>query len=387
MKSEDLISRFLRIYGQRSEEIHLYFGPGRVNLIGEHTDYNGGFVFPCALSFGTYLAIRKTSEPFLEFHSEGFEYSAIIPLRSQYHRSGKEWVNYPLGIIETYRQYGHLTGGLQFFYSGNIPAAAGLSSSASIEMVTAFALNDLYNWNYSILDQIKLSKKAENEFIGVNCGIMDMFSIGQGKKDHAILLDCDSLEFQLVPVFVKDYSLVITNTNKKRGLGDSKYNERVGECGKAVECLSKELKINSLGNVRMEQFNAFAHLIPDPVIFKRARHVISENDRVLQAVKALKNGKFAMFGELMIQSHHSLRDDYEVTGFELDSLVDIMLKQKGVLGARMTGAGFGGCTVAFVKNECLDEFLENVATAYKEKTGLQAEFYLPEINDGVKKLI
>jgi galactokinase len=386
MKTEALISGFKSIYGESREEIHLYFGPGRVNLIGEHTDYNNGYVFPCALSFGTYLAIRKTDEPFLEFHSAGFEYSSKIPIQIHFEKSGSEWVNYPLGVIEMFLQKGNKPGGLQFYYSGNIPSAAGLSSSASIEMVTAFALNDLYSWNYNVLDLIHLSRKAENEFNGVSCGIMDQFAVGQGKKDHAIFLDCETLDFQHVPIHVKGYRLVITNTNKKRGLGDSKYNERVGECGKAVEYLSKELDIKSLGDIDLPTFTKYQYLIPNPTILNRARHIITENTRVLEAVKALKNNDFALFGQLMVQSHNSLRDDYEVTGFELDTLVEIMLSQDGVLGARMTGAGFGGCTVAFVKDENVEKFIAGVSAAYRQKTGLEAEFYMPEIGDGVKRL-
>jgi galactokinase len=277
--------------------------------------------------------------------------------------------------------------GGMFYFSGNIPPAAGLSSSASIEMVTAFALQDLYSWNYSISDLINLSKKAENEFIGVNCGIMDMFSIGQGKEGHAIFLDCDTLDFELVPVDLKGYRLVITNTNKKRGLGESKYNERVEECAEAVDALSKNLEIASLGDVSLHEFNNNQYLISNAIILKRARHIITENTRVLEAVKVLKNKDYITFGKLMIESHYSLRDDYEVTGFELDCLVDIMLKQPGVLGARMTGAGFGGCTVSFVQHEYLDGFISGVSSSYEQKTGLKAEFYLPEIGDGVKKLV
>ena len=386
MHPTELKNQFLQIYGQNTEEIHLYFAPGRVNLIGEHTDYNNGYVLPCALSFGTYLAIRKTDEPYFEFHSSGFEFAARIPIQDKYVKTGREWVNYPLGIIEMFRQKGDYTGGFQFYFSGNIPSAAGLSSSASIEMATAYALNDIYQWDYMILDIIHLSRKAENEFIGVSCGIMDQFAVGQGKKGHAIFLDCGTLDFQLVPVDMPGYRLVIINTNKKRGLGESKYNERVGECSKAVKYLSKELEINSLGDLDLEKFNLYQNLITDKTILKRARHIVSENQRVLDAVKALRNNDFATFGQLMINSHDSLRDDYEVTGFELDSLVEISLKQQGVLGARMTGAGFGGCSVAFVKNENLDQFIAAVSSEYFDKTGLKAEFYLPEIGDGVKRV-
>ena len=383
MQASQIISTFHKLYSNSPEEPVLFFAPGRVNLIGEHTDYNNGFVLPCALSFGTYLAIRKTAEPYLEFYSEGFRFSSRIPLAGSFAKHDSEWINYPLGVMEMFARKGFKTGGLQLYYYGNIPPAAGLSSSASIEMVTAYALNHIYDWGYSILDLIHLSRKAENEFIGVNCGIMDQFAVGQGKKGHAIFLDCGSLDFSHVPMNHPGYRLVITNTNKKRGLGDSKYNERVGECAKAVGYLSREINIKSLGEVDIEMFNQYHHLITDKIIWKRALHVVSENYRVQEAVKALSENDLEYFGKLMEYSHMSLRDDYEVTGFELDSLVDISLEQKGVLGARMTGAGFGGCTVALVKEENLDEFISGVSVAYKEKTGLKAEFYLPEIGDGV----
>jgi len=383
---EKIISAFTELYGEGNGVIRVYFAPGRVNLIGEHTDYNNGYVFPCALTFGTYLAVRPTNRPFLEFCSHGFEYTAKIPLQSAYLKESSEWVNYPLGIIETMRQEGKVTGGIQLYFRGDIPSAAGLSSSASIEMVTAFALNDVYKWKYTIPDLIRISKKAENEFIGVNCGIMDMFSIGQGKSGHAIFLDCGTLNFELVPANITGHRLVIINTNKKRGLGDSKYNERVGECRKAVNYLSKSLNVNSLGEISLIDFRQNEHLITDAIIQKRARHIITENQRVLDAVKALKNNDLSTFGQLMNDSHFSLRDDYEVTGFELDSLVEIMLQQDGVVGARMTGAGFGGCALAFVDEHHLEEFLGNVPVAYQNRTGYRAEVYMPEIGDGVKRI-
>ena len=383
MESNHLKDQFAQTYGFSKEEIHCYFAPGRVNLIGEHTDYNNGFVLPCALSFGTYLAIRKTSEPFLRFKSANIEDSAEIPLSSAYARTGSQWYNYPLGVIRMFQLKGLNTGGLEFYFSGNIPPAAGLSSSASIEMVAAFALNDLYGWGHDVLDLIHLSKKAENEFIGVNCGIMDQFAVGQGKQGHAIFLNCGTLAFHHVPVNFPGYRLVITNTNKKRGLADSKYNERVAECSQAVNYLSKAMEINSLGEIGMDQFLQHLNLIEDQTVLLRARHVITENQRVLESVKALINGDLESFGRLMVQSHDSLRDDYEVTGFELDTLVGTMLQQDGVVGARMTGAGFGGCTVAFVKEESLDNFQEKVSEIYLRKTGLKADFYLPEIGPGV----
>jgi galactokinase len=386
MESKLLLSQFQSIYGGGQEDVHVYFAPGRVNLIGEHTDYNNGFVLPCALSFGTYLCVRRTNEPFLEFHSRGFDFNLKLPLQDSYEKAGQQWINYPLGVIRMFSEKRNKTGGLQLYYSGNIPAAAGLSSSASIEMATAFALNDLYDWGYNLMDIIHLCRKAENEFVGVNCGIMDQFAVGQGRKDHAIFLNCGTLAFQHVPLHIPGYRLVITNTNKKRGLEDSKYNERVAECHKALRDLSEPLGVNSLGEVGYEQFIQHKHLISNKVILRRANHVISENKRVLEAVKALMNKDFNHFGELMVQSHNSLRNDYEVTGFELDSLVEVSLDQKGVLGARMTGAGFGGCTVAFVREENLDAFISGVSLAYKNKTDLDALVYLPEVSDGVKKI-
>lgn len=386
MKREELISQFLSIYGKNKEEVHLFFAPGRVNLIGEHTDYNNGFVLPCALSFGTYLCARKTDEAYIDFHSEGFSYTLKLPLLNKYAKDGREWVNYPLGVIEMFSQKGYKCGGLQLYYTGNIPPAAGLSSSASIEMVTAFALNDIYGWGFDLMDLIHLCKKAENEFVGVNCGIMDQFAVGQGRKGQAVFLNCGTLAFKHVPLEIPGYRLVITNTNKKRGLEESKYNERVSECRKAVDDLSDYLVVNSLGEVGYEQFMQNKHLIKDETVRKRASHVISENKRVLEAVKALMNKDFSGFGQLMVQSHNSLRYDYEVTGFELDSLVEISLRQNGVLGARMTGAGFGGCTVAFVRQEDLEAFVSAVSVEYQETTGLTPIFYLPEVGDGVKRI-
>jgi galactokinase len=386
MNINELTNHFLLIFGPADEEIRCYFAPGRVNLIGEHTDYNNGFVLPCALSFGTYLAVRKIPRPVIRFASSNFDFSAEVPVSKQYPKQGGEWINYPLGVMQMFNQEGLETGGLELYFSGNIPPAAGLSSSASIEMVTAFALNDLSGWGQSVMDLVHLSRKAENEFVGVSCGIMDQFAVGQGKAGHAIFLNCGTLAYHHVPANLPGFRLVITNTNKKRGLADSKYNERVSECKKAVEYLLGEMAIKSLGDLGLDQFNQLSGLIPDQTVLRRARHVVSENHRVLESVKALMNGDLVKFGELMVKSHESLREDYEVTGYELDTLVETMLQQEGVLGARMTGAGFGGCTVAFVKEEKLDGFLQYVAGEYLAKTRLTADFYLPAIGNGVSHL-
>lgn len=386
MKVAEITAQLTKHFGPGKGAFHTFFAPGRVNLIGEHTDYNNGFVLPCALSFGTYLAVRKIDEPLLRLGSANFEFSLELPLAAEYTRIGNEWINYPLGVIRMFQLKGLETPGLEMYFSGDIPPAAGLSSSASIEMVTAFALNDLFGWGLDMMELIHLSRKAENEFVGVNCGIMDQFVVGQGKENHAVFLNCGTLAFRHIPVRLKDYRLVITNTNKKRELADSKYNERVAECHKGLDSLYPEFNIKSLGEVGLEQFYQYQHLIEDPVVLKRVRHVVTENMRVLESVKALMNNDSDYLGQLMVQSHKSLRDDYEVTGFELDTLVEVILKQEGVLGARMTGAGFGGCTVAFVKEDKLENYMADVSIAYFNKTNLRAEFYLPEIGDGVKRL-
>jgi len=384
MNIQSLKNTFLEKYGKNDNEISVFFAPGRVNLIGEHTDYNGGLVLPCALSFGTYLLVRLSDKPEIEFSSLNFEFSAKIGFENLGKKVGEEWVNYPLGVIDQLVKQGVEMRGAQFLYYGNIPNGAGLSSSASIELVTAFALNELFNFNKSITELIKLSQKAENEFVGVNCGIMDQFAVGRGKKNHAIFLDCSSLDYKLVPFNPLDYKLVIINSNKHRKLSDSKYNERVSECNEAVNYLNNRLNIKNLSELSLKEFNENQDLIPDETIKRRARHVISENNRVLTAVEALKNNDLIAFGKLMNSSHDSLRFDYEVTGNELDTLVEEARKIDGVIGARMTGAGFGGCTVNLVKAENLESFKEKVGRNYKEKTGLKADFYLPEIGDGVK---
>lgn len=386
MKIENLISEFIARYGESEEKIYCFFSPGRVNLIGEHTDYNGGYVFPCALSFGIYFLVRKTTVDNIKFISLNFDYTAHVDLNNIAKKHGNEWINYPLGLINEFKKKGITIPGMEFLFWGNIPNSAGLSSSASIEIVTAFGLNNILNTGFDKIELVKMSKRSENEFIGVNCGIMDMFAVCMGKKDHAIFLQCDSLEYQLVPAILDEYKLVIANTNKKRGLADSKYNERVEECSKAVEFLSKENPIALLAEINPETFNRIQNLIPDKTILKRARHVIFENQRVLDAVEYLIGGNLLKFGQLMNESHDSLRYDYEVTGIELDTLVEEARKIDGVIGSRMTGAGFGGCTVSLVKEESIPEFIEKVGTAYNKRTGLEADFYIADIGDGAKKI-
>jgi len=357
MKTEALIQEWTKRYPSTGFPIQFYFSPGRVNLIGEHTDYNGGYVFPCALSFGTYLAVRKIEEPVIRMATTNFDFKAEIPIGPAYDKIGDEWVNYPLGVISELTKRGVKITGFEMLFSGNIPNKSGLSSSASIELVTAVALDDLLNLGISRIELVKIGRAAENHFVGVNCGIMDQFAVGMGKKDHAIFLKCDTLDYELVPIKLEGYKLVIANTNKSRGLADSKYNERVAECQTAVGMLSKGKPISLLAEMNLDDFSAHEHLITDEVIKRRARHVISENDRTYEAVKVLKAGDLIRFGQLMNASHDSLRDDYEVTGIELDTLVAESRKIPGVIGSRMTGAGFGGCTVSLVKDESIDRMI------------------------------
>lgn len=384
-----LIEDFKTLYKYEGE-VKVFFSPGRVNLIGEHTDYNGGFVFPCALDFGTYAVAVKRNDNIFRMYSKNFENLGIIEfsLDRLINEPQDDWANYPKGVIKTFLEAGFdINSGFDVLFYGNIPNGAGLSSSASIELATSVILKDLFNLNVDMVSMVKLSQKAENKFIGVNCGIMDQFAIGMGKKDNAILLDCNTLNYQYAPVVLNGASIVIANTNKKRGLADSKYNERRGSCEAAVKVLNENgIDIKYLGELSVERFNEIKHLITDEEQLKRATHAVTENERTKVAVEKLNAGDIEAFGQLMNQSHISLRDDYEVTGFELDSLVEAAWEAEGVIGARMTGAGFGGCTVSIVKDECIESFKKSVGEKYTAKTGLVADFYVAKIGDGSRKL-
>jgi galactokinase len=386
MERNTLEEKFFEKFGNRNIMPVLFFSPGRVNLIGEHTDYNGGFVFPCALNYGTYLLVRKTDDYKLNFSTLNFDNDESVNLSGMFSNTSPKWINYPLGVINEFLKKEKKITGLDLLYYGDVPNGAGLSSSASIEMVTAVALNDLYRAGFSRLDLVKMSQKAENEFVGMNCGIMDQFAVGFGKKDHAIFLNCDSLNYEQVPVILNDNALIITNTNKRRGLTDSKYNERRAECDKAVEYLQAYKKIRNLSEITNDELSILGKYIPDQVVRKRANHVISENGRVTEAVKVLREKNLVRFGELMNLSHDSLKEDYEVTGFELDTLVYEARKIKGVIGSRMTGAGFGGCTVSIVEKKQVGIFIKELGRAYSDKTGLAADFYQPEIGTGAGKI-
>ncbi len=386
MNLEQLIQQFLKLYGKTSEKIAVYFSPGRVNLIGEHTDYNGGYVFPCALSYGTYLLIRKTSDNQVKFASTNFNFSAVVDVKEINKKQNNHWINYPMGVMNEFLKLGTKPGGMELLFSGNVPNGAGLSSSASIEIVTAFAINELYKSGLDRVELAKLGQRAENLFVGVNCGIMDQFASVMGKKDSAIFLNCDTLEYVLVPVVMNGYKLVISNTNKRRGLADSKYNERRAECERAVEYISSRKKIKNLGELTYDEFPGLQDAIREENVLKRARHVITEIKRTKDAVRELKSGNLMKFGELMNGSHDSLRDDYEVTGIELDTLVEEARKIPGVIGSRMTGAGFGGCTVSLVKEDVIDMFISEVGNKYQSATGIKADFYIADIGDGARKL-
>ncbi|WP_019907897.1 galactokinase [Thermoanaerobacter indiensis] len=376
-----VIEALEKFYGKNDAEIRLFYSPGRVNLIGEHTDYNGGYVFPCALDFGTYAAIRKRNDKKVFMASLNFDLKVEVDLDAFIYDKSHDWANYPKGVLKVLQDEGYDFSGFEIVFEGNIPNGAGLSSSASIELVTAVAVNEVFNLNIDRIKLVKLCQKAENTFVGVNCGIMDQFAVGMGKKDHAILLKSDTLEYSYVPLKLEGYKILITNTNKRRGLLDSKYNERRSECEKALSYLQRALPIHNLSEVSIEQFEEYKHLIPEEVLVKRARHVITENKRVLDAVKALNDKNLIRFGELMIESHNSLRDDYEVTGKELDTLVEEALKLKGVIGSRMTGAGFGGCTVSIVKEDAVEEFIEVVTHNYTQKIGYRPTVYITGIGE------
>ncbi len=383
MKNE-LLKEFEQIFGKEGE-YKAYFAPGRVNLIGEHTDYNGGHVFPCALTIGTYAVARLRNDKKLRFYSMNFKELGIIESSVEGLEKKKEddWANYPKGVIWALQNKGYcIDRGIDILYYGTIPNSSGLSSSASIEVLTGYILKDLFGLDISLIELALAGQYAENRFIGVNCGIMDQFAIAMGRKDNAIFLDTATLSYEYAPLNLADSRIVIMNTNKKRGLGDSQYNERRSECEAALADLQKVLQINSLGDLTEEEFEAHKGAIKSEINAKRAKHAVYENQRTIKAVQALRENNIELFGRLMIESHESLRRDYEVTGIELDTIVDAALKQEGVIGARMTGAGFGGCAVSIVKEAAVDAFIKNVGRQYLDRIGYEASFYVVEVGDG-----
>lgn len=387
-KKLELIKQFEELFGAGGD-IRTYFAPGRVNLIGEHTDYNGGHVFPCALTIGTYAVVRKRADSKLRFHSLNFAHMGIIESSLQdldYSRKNG-WTNYLKGVFWSFIHKGYrVTSGFDIMIYGNIPNGSGLSSSASIEVLMGVMLKDMFDFDVSMIDISLICQFSENVYNKVNCGIMDQFSIAMGKENNAIFLDTSDLSYRYAPIMLDSYDLVIACSNKKRGLNDSKYNERRQECDSSLAELKKILNIDSLGELTNEAFEDVKEIISDPVRVRRVRHAVSENQRTIEAVKALDAGDLIRFGKLMDESHISLRDDYEVTGIELDTLVEAAWEQDGVLGSRMTGAGFGGCTVSIVKKDCVEKFMENVSKKYFDKIGYNADFYPVNIGNGARRI-
>ncbi len=379
-----VLSKFEEVFGD-GKDVKAYFAPGRVNLIGEHTDYNGGHVFPCALTIGTYGVARRRGDRKLRFFSMNFEELGVVESSLDAFVPGgdKNWTAYPKGVMWAFAQRGmEMPCGLDLLLYGNIPNGSGLSSSASVEVLTGAILRDLFGFEVSNQELALIGQFSENHYNLVNCGIMDQFAIAMGKKDHAIFLDTATLEFEYAPIRLDGAKIVIACSNKKRGLGDSKYNERRSECETALSELQKVVDIKSLGDLDEVTFEKYAGAIADDVRRKRAKHAVYENQRTLKAVKALQAGDLAEFGRLMNASHVSLRDDYEVTGPELDALVEAAWQVPGVIGSRMTGAGFGGCSVSIVKEEAVQSFIQSVGEAYEKKIGYAATFYVVEIGDG-----
>ncbi len=385
MTVQELKADFQTAYGKAAEAI--YFSPGRVNLIGEHTDYNGGFVFPCALSFGTYLLLAHNDDKVMRFKSLNQPEIVTLELSQLTTPLSNSWVNYPLGCIAQFVKRGvKIDKGFDILIWGNVPNGAGLSSSAALEVVTAYAFNDQLGTNYDRTELAKIGQLSEHEFALVNCGIMDQFASAQGKKDHAIFLNCDTLQFELVPIKLNGIKVVISNTHSPHKLDSGAYNQRVAECKLAVEQINKVRPIKYLAELTEDEFKTIEHAITDPVAHKRARHVVGEVQRTTDAVKALKSGDIAAFGKLMNASHVSLRDDYEVTGPQLDAMAEEAWKIDGVIGSRMTGGGFGGCTVSLVKNEAIDTFIQQVGSNYEARTGIKPDFYIAEIGDGARRV-
>ena len=386
---QKLLEKFQELFGGEGD-IRSYFSPGRVNLIGEHTDYNGGHVFPCALTIGTYGIARKREDRKIRFYSENFSRLGVFETSLDdlvYHEEAN-WTNYPKGVVWAFKEKGYVADtGFDLVMYGNIPNGSGLSSSASVELLMGVILVDMFGFEgLSMIDLALLGQYAENKFNGMNCGIMDQFAIAMGKENQAIFLDTADLSYEYAPIEMKGAKIVIAASNKKRKLTDSKYNERRAECEEALADIQKQMDIKALGDLTEEQFEEVKDAVKNPVCRKRAKHAVYENQRTIRAVAALKAGDLETFGKLMNASHVSLRDDYEVTGKELDTLVETAWKQEGVIGSRMTGAGFGGCTVSIVKEEAIDDFIKNVGEIYEKEIGYAADFYVVEIGDGSRRI-
>lgn len=388
MNVEQMKVAFGKLFGE-GKETKLFFSPGRVNLIGEHIDYNGGCVFPCAITYGTYAVVAERVDKKVRLYSGNFEERGMIEfdLTDLSHTEDENWSTYVKGVMVQFLEAGfEIKNGFDAYVFGTIPNGSGLSSSASLELLVSQILKELNGYDITMVDMVKLSQKAENEYVGVNCGIMDQFAIGMGKKDSAIKLNTNDLSYEYAEANLGDHSILIMNTNKKRELADSKYNERRGECDAALELLKTTADINFLCDLSVAEFDNVSKVLNKDVLYRRAKHAVSENERVKLAIDALATGDLKRFGKLLNASHKSLREDYEVTGKELDTIVELAWAQEGVLGARMTGAGFGGCAIALVKNETLEAVKQAIASGYKEAIGYEADLYVATIGDGTKTL-
>ncbi len=364
-----------------------YFAPGRVNLIGEHIDYCGGYVLPFAINLGTYLSIKPNGGSCHVFATDNYEpHEVKVDVNNLTPLQKGLWVNYPLGIIALFAEKGFRLPACDFYYYGNLPSGAGLSSSASVELVTAVALNDLLHSGMDLLDLVKMAKDCENNFVGVNCGIMDQFAVGYGKKNNSILLNCNTLDYSYADFNLGDNVVVVVNTNKVRKLTDSKYNERFNQCLELKKIIGGVREIDCLCDLNSEEIGEYRTLINDDVLFRRLRHVVTENERVFQTYHALKDNNLQEVGKLLVEAHASIRDDYEATGIELDTIVESVVEIDGVIGARMTGGGFGGCALAIVNEDKVEDFMGRLAERYTQKTGLVPSFYLVKPADGAKKI-
>lgn len=385
---ERLLERFYEKFGSHNNSVLQFFAPGRVNLIGDHTDYTGGFVFPCGIDSGSLLLIRRTQDNQFRFASTNFDMLAQLSKEQINKTYGDNWINYPLGVVDQFVKRGFDIDGIDCLFSGNVPNGAGLSSSASIEVVTAFAINEIFSCNLSLIELVKMAQAAENDFVGMQCGIMDQFAVAMATANHAILLDCATMVHRQIPLALENYSIVLANTNQRRELNESAFNERVAECERALALLKNRLPIAALGSLSVSELELHRDLFSDDTIaYQRAAHVASENHRVKEAVPALENGDIETFGQLMNASHDSLRDFFHVSSDPLDHLVDAARAQPGTVGSRLTGAGFGGCTVNLVKKHLTDNFIKDVGKIYQAKTGLTADFYTISPGDGVRQLV
>ncbi len=382
----ELQTHFIDLYGPDKHPTRQFFAPGRVNLLGEHTDYNGGLVFPCAINFGTALLIRQRSNRLIKLSSRDFDLVAILSEQDSMEKYSDHWINYPLGVIDQFRKRGIEVGGFDFMFSGDIPHGAGLSSSASVEVVTAFAINEILQLGMSRVELVKISQAAENEFVGVNCGIMDQYASAMGLKGRGMKLDCETLQCEQVPLDLENHCFVVVNSKQRRDLTESGYNERFKETRKALEVIRKHHAVTALAGVTMGQLEELKDELGD-LLYRRTHHVVTENQRVIDAAALLEKSDLNGFGLLMNASHLSMRDDYETSTDIINTLVTIAQSQPGVLGARLTGGGFGGCIVALIRKDTVNDFTKSIMALYHESTGLKADVYPVNVEQGADEVV